>query len=89
MKIVQGGHERLDSLAFLEPAEEDEPTDAFASARVLRRAAVDGRAREIRRDDGMLDLPSARAHPVEHVGARADDDIRQLDGGTLEGLELE
>jgi hypothetical protein len=86
---VDRGDERRDALALLEPAEEDEAANAIGDETPLRRSSLGRCVREVRRDDGTGNRPAASPHPVEHVSARRDDHVGELDARALESLELE
>src|SRR5438105_14009072 len=81
--------ERRDAFAVLEPPEEDDSANAVRNEARRRPCGLDGAACEVRSDDGAWNVPAARAHPVEHVDARRDDHVGELDARPLERLELE
>ena len=87
-ELVEGVAEDPQALARLEPAEEDELGRGAVGFLRLGGAFSGGlggeRARVLLHEVALGELPAPRPHPVEHVGAGADQHVAHLDAAPLD-----
>ena len=92
LERIQCGRERLDALLLVDASEERQASDRIRRGARCDRHGLPGsvRSREVRDHERCFrQLPAAGAHPIEEIRARADDDVRQLEGGLFEDADVQ